>query len=155
MSVPADLAVPHAIPVPREPADDSPPVVGTLRAAAFAGALAQLIEARTLLREAEGAVRAQDRYATAYLAAVRAATALLTARDTPSRGTRLVSVWRLLREVLPEFGDWARFFATHSDRRVLADAGVPVVADGAADDLMLQAGTFVDAVGRSLSWAAR
>lgn len=151
MSVPTHLA----IPAPREPADDRRPVVGTLRAAAFAGAWAQLIEARTLLQEAERAARTQDRYATAYLAAVRAATALLTARDTPSRGPRLISVWRLLREVLPEFGDWARFFATHSDKRALAVAGVPVVADGDADDLMLRAGTFVDAVGRSLSWAAR
>lgn len=151
MSVPASLS----IPAPRPPGDDGLPAVGTVRSAAFAGALAQLIDARTCLHEAERAGRTQDRYAVAYLAAVRAANAVLTVRAVPSGKARPVSVWRLLRQVAPEFGDWAELFAAHSDRRVLAEAGVPIVTDGDADDLVLHAGTFVDAVGRSLSWVAR
>jgi hypothetical protein len=151
MSVPAYLSVP----APRPPADDSPPRLRTMRTESFAGALALLIDARTCLHEAERAVRTQDRYAAAYLAAVRAANAVLTARTAPPGNARPVSVWRLLRQVAPEFGDWAQLFAAHSDRRALAEAGVPIVPGSAADDLVLQAGTFVDAVGRSLSWVAR
>lgn len=151
MSIPANVSVP----APRPPADDSAPTLRTMRTEAFAGALALLIDARTCLHEAERALRTQDRYATAYLAAVRAANAVLTARTAPFGKGRPVSVWRLLRQVAPEFGDWAQHFAAHSDRRALAEAGVPIVADGDADDLVLRAGTFIDAVGRSLSWVAR
>lgn len=148
-------SAPLSLPAPRHPADDVPPTAGTVRTAFFAGAVALLIDARTCLREAERAERAQDRYAAAYLAAVRAAAAVLTAHSTPAANARPASVWRLLRATAPEFGDWAQLFAAHSDRRVLAEAGVPVVAGGDADELVARAGTFVDAVGRSLSWAAR
>lgn len=151
MSVPAY----QSIPAPRRPADDSPPGLRTVRTESFAGALALLNDARTCLHEAECRARAQDRYAAAYLAAVRAANAVLAARAAPSGKARPVSVWRSLRQVAPEFGDWAQVFAAHSERRVLAEAGVPIVAERDADVLVSCAGIFVDAVGRSLSWAAR
>lgn len=88
------------------------------------------------------------RYATAHLAALRAAAAVLAARARPAlpttrRRARPTSVWVLLAHVTPELGEWATFFATAAVKRAAAEAGLPrVVSDREADDLLRDAERF-------------
>lgn len=89
------------------------------------------------------------RYATAHLAALRAAAAVLAARATaaPGRRSRLTSVWVLLVLVAPELSEWAAFFAAGASKRAAAEAGIPrVVTAREADDLMRAAEQFVGVV---------
>lgn len=93
------------------------------------------------------------RYATAHLAALRAAAAVLAAwaRPEPRRRHRLTSVWALLAAVAPEFGEWAAFFATGASKRAAAEAGIPrAVTAREADDLVRAAEEFVNVVAGSL-----
>ncbi|MFG1659130.1 SAV_6107 family HEPN domain-containing protein [Micromonospora chersina] len=93
------------------------------------------------------------RYATAHLAALRAASALLAARARPTttgRG-RLNSVWALLAEVAPEMSEWAAHFADGAVKRAAAEAGIPRVVTGQqADDLLRAAEQFVTVVETAL-----
>src|SRR5690606_19138960 len=103
----------------------------------------------------EAAQTKQDglRYATAHLAALRAAAAVLAAwaRPEPRRRNRPTSVWALLAAVAPEFAEWAAFFATGASKRAAAEAGIPrVVTRGEADDLVRAAEEFVDLVAGAL-----
>ena len=89
------------------------------------------------------------RYATAHLAALRAAAAVVAARarPVPSRRSRLTSVWDLLTLVAPALGDWAAFFAASAGKRAAAEAGIPrVVTAREADDLLRAAASFVAVV---------
>ncbi len=90
------------------------------------------------------------RYATAHLAGLRAAAAVLAARATPKPGVRRAaptSVWVLLVQVAPELADWAATFANTTTKRAAAEAGIPrVVTASAADDMVRTAGMFVDTV---------
>ncbi len=90
------------------------------------------------------------RYATAHLAALRAAAAVLAARATPKPGVRRsepTSVWVLLVQVAPELADWATTFADTAGKRAAAEAGIPrVVTATEADDMVRTAGMFVDVV---------
>jgi hypothetical protein len=93
------------------------------------------------------------RYATAHLAALRAAAAVLAARARPEprRRQRLTSVWSLLAAVAPEFGEWAAYFATGASKRAAAEAGIPrAVTAGEADDLVRAADEFVNLVAGTL-----
>lgn len=84
------------------------------------------------------------RYATAHLAALRAAAAVLAARAHPVRqGGRIRSVWALLPVVAPQLQEWAAFFAANATKRAAADAGLPVVSQREADDLVRDVETFV------------
>ena len=88
------------------------------------------------------------RYPAAYLAALRAGAAVLAvrARPQPRRG-RTRNVWQLLAEVAPELGEWAAFFASCSDTRAAAEAGIArLVGTRDADDLLRQAEQFVELV---------
>ncbi|WP_239028873.1 SAV_6107 family HEPN domain-containing protein [Pseudonocardia acidicola] len=108
-----------------------------------------------LLRQAAGCLadghRATDpllRYPAAYLAALRAAAAVLAvrARPRPKRGASR-NVWQLLAEVAPELGEWAAFFASCSDTRAAAEAGIArLVSRREADDLLRQSEQFVGIV---------
>ena len=94
------------------------------------------------------------RYAEAYLAALRAGAAVLAVRTSPGRpdGRRRAggSVWQLITAVAPEFGEWAAFFAAASAVRASVEAGITrLVTDRSADDLVRQAGQFVE-LSRSL-----
>jgi uncharacterized protein (UPF0332 family) len=92
------------------------------------------------------------RYPAAYLAALRAAAAVLAvrARPRPRRGASR-NVWQLLAEVAPELGEWAAFFASCSDTRAAAEAGIArLVAQREADDLLRQAEQFVGVVRRAV-----
>jgi hypothetical protein len=146
MSVPARLS----IPAPRRAADDCPSAVSTVRPTPPAGALSMLAQARNCLQDAERTARPGERYAAAYLAAARAATAIVVVRSRQLGNARPASVWRLLDESAPEFSDWATFFAALSDRRAAAEAGIPGMSGADADDLLRRAVEFVDIVDRSL-----
>ncbi len=111
-------------------------------------ALGLLDQARRGLQEAAGLSVPAERYATAHLAALRAAAAVLAARtgpvDTRLRRRRPTSAWVLLTEVVPELGEWAAFFAAGAAKRAAAEAGVTrAVTAREADDLLRDAGTFL------------
>ena len=96
------------------------------------------------------------RYATAHLAALRAAAAVLAARARPEprRRNRLTSVWVLLAAVAPELGEWAAFFAAGAAKRAAAEAGIPrAVTAREADDLVRAADQFVEVAANSLGLA--
>ena len=106
----------------------------------------------------EAAVTSQDglRYATAHLAALRAAAAVLAVRAQPVPGARnrLTSVWALLIRVAPDLGEWAGFFAAGAAKRAAAEAGIPrVVSARDADDLLRAAEQFTAVVEVSLGLA--
>lgn len=99
----------------------------------------------------EAAVTRQDglRYATAHLAALRSAAAMLAARAQPAPGVRnrMTSVWALLTRVAPDLGEWAAFFAAGAARRAAAEAGIPrAVSARDADDLLRAAEQFTAVV---------
>jgi hypothetical protein len=108
-----------------------------------------LAMARRGLAEAEEQRADGLRYATAHLAALRAAAAVLAARarPAPTRRGKLTSVWVLLTMVAPELGEWATYFSASAGKRAAAEAGIPrVVTSREADDLTRAAESFVSVV---------
>ncbi|GAA2517426.1 SAV_6107 family HEPN domain-containing protein [Pilimelia columellifera] len=98
------------------------------------------------------------RYATAHLAALRAATAVLATRAQPSPRSRnrVTSVWALLILVAPELGEWAAYFAAGAAKRSAAEAGIPrVVTAREADDLLRATEQFVAVVEMTLGLSRR
>jgi len=117
-------------------------------------------ELLTLARRglAEAAQTRSDglRYATAHLAALRAAAAVLAAlaRPEPRRRGRVTSVWTLLSGVAPELSEWAAYFAAGAAKRAAAEAGVArVVSEREADALLRAAEQFVSVVAGALGLA--
>jgi SAV_6107-like HEPN len=113
-----------------------------------------LAAARRGLQEAAATVRPGERYATAHLAALRAAAAMLAARarpvDTTARG-RPRSAWALLPQVAPELTEWAAFFAASAGKRAAAEAGLPsAVTVREGDDMLRDAETFLALVETTL-----
>jgi hypothetical protein len=113
----------------------------------------ELLElARAGLTEAEETRAAGMRYASAHLAALRTAAAVLAARAIPATPTgrdrpRVSSVWSLIVLVAPELSEWASFFAAGASKRSAAEAGIPrVVTLQEADELVGVAGTFIRVV---------
>ncbi len=104
--------------------------------------------------EASNPGTAGQRYATAHLAALRAAAAVLAARARPAVGPRRrrpTSVWVLLASVAPELNEWAAFFAVGASKRAAAEAGIPrVVTAREADDLLRDAERFLAVVETTL-----
>lgn len=114
-----------------------------------------LADAGRGLGRAMRASDAADRYATAHLAALRAAAAVLAARARPVRGRR-GSAWELIARVAPEFSEWAAFFAAGSAKRQAAEAGLQrLVTAREADDMVRQVGAFLDLVDEALSSGPR
>jgi SAV_6107-like HEPN len=98
------------------------------------------------------------RYATAHLAALRAAAAVLAARAAPAapgrRSSRVSSVWSLLVLVAPELSEWATFFAARASKRSAAEAGIPrVVSAREADELMRAAEQFIAVIEVALGFS--
>lgn len=119
---------------------DGPPVARA--------ALGLLRQAGDALAEAHREPEPLRRYPAAYLAALRAASAVLAVRARPlaRRGAER-NVWQLLMQVAPELGEWAAFFASCSATRAAAEAGIArLVGRRAADDLLRQAEQFVGIV---------
>ena len=113
-------------------------------------ALDLLVQARYGLLEAAALSRPTERYATAHLAALRTAAAVLAARtqpESPRSGRRRSgprNAWDLLAEVAPELREWAAFFAAGAGKRAAAEAGaVGAVSDREADDLVRDVETFL------------
>ena len=116
-----------------------------------------LATARGGLAEAAQTRADGQRYATAHMAALRAAAAVLAARARPAapqRRSRVTSVWSLLVLVAPEFTEWASYFALGASKRAAAEAGIPrVVSPREADDLLRAAEQFVAVVETALGIA--
>lgn len=145
MTSPAGLS--PALPASRYP--DQPASRYPVRPAAAVQSL--LTAARGGLLEAAGLDRAADRYATAHLAGLRAAAAVLAARARPSapgpRRSRPTSAWVLLPAVAPELREWADFFAAGATKRAAAEAGLPGAASvREADDLVRAVEAFLAVV---------
>ncbi|WP_411105981.1 SAV_6107 family HEPN domain-containing protein [Streptomyces sp. cmx-4-9] len=127
------------------------------RSAAPPAALDLLAKARSGLAEAAALTRPGERYATAHLAALRAAAAVLAARGRPEpasgrRRPRIRSAWELLPEMAPELAEWSALFASGAERRARAEAGIADAASGRdADDLVRAVAMFVRLVERMLA----
>lgn len=116
-----------------------------------------LARAAGSLSEAVAAEDAATRYASAHVAALRAAAAVLAARARPDgdlgrrrrRGQR--NAWALLADVAPELTEWARFFAAGAAKRSAAEAGSSrSVTVREADDLVRDADRFLALVEHGL-----
>ncbi|MYW66234.1 hypothetical protein GTY65_19565 [Streptomyces sp. SID8379] len=140
-------------PSPTGPASDVHPVLR--RAGAPPAALDLLAQARAGLDEAEVLETANERYATAHLAALRTAAAVLAARGrpepTPKRRARIRSAWEVLPEIAPELAEWSALFAAGAGRRARAEAGIRDAASARdADDLLRDVAMFLRLVERML-----
>ncbi len=106
-----------------------------------------LADAGRGLGRAIRAVEPTDRYATAHLAALRGAAALLAARARPGGRGNQGNAWTLLARVAPDLGEWAAFFAAGSGKRQAAEAGITrLVSAREADDMVRQASAFLDLI---------
>ena len=125
--------------------------------AAPESALGLLAQAEAGLAAAELEEDAARRFAESYLAALRAAAALLAMRGRPHRArSRPMSVWTLLSSVAPELREWAAFFASCSATRASVQAGITrAVSPRSADDLVRQTGQFLELVSRLIRGAGR
>ena len=116
-----------------------------------------LAQAQSGLAEAEMDDLPARRFTEAYLAALRAAAALLALRGRPHRArSRPMSVWTLLASVAPELREWAAFFASCSATRASVQAGITrAVGTRSADDLVRQSGQFIELVTRAIRGTER
>ncbi|MGW7006294.1 SAV_6107 family HEPN domain-containing protein [Streptomyces sp. NPDC054933] len=135
------------------PPSDVHPVLRKM--AAPPAALDLLAQAHTGLDEAAVLETANERYATAHLAALRTAAAVLAVRGRPEptarRRQRIRSAWEVLPEVAPELAEWSALFASGATRRAKAEAGIPGAASWReADDLLRATGMFLRLVERLL-----
>lgn len=105
-----------------------------------------LASAARCLMDAGAAGSSGERYAAAHLTALRAAAAVLASRGRPNGRSRPRSVWDLLAAVAPEFAEWSAFFAAGAGKRAAAEAGLNVVTEREADDLMRDAEKFLELV---------
>ncbi|MFF3210602.1 SAV_6107 family HEPN domain-containing protein [Streptomyces sp. NPDC002886] len=127
------------------------------KSAAPPAALDLLTKAHEGLAEAALLTRPNERYATAHLAALRAAAAVLAARGRPEpvhprRRPRIRSAWEVLPEIAPELAEWSALFASGAARRARAEAGIAGAATGRdADDLVRAVAMFLRLVERMLS----
>lgn len=118
-------------------------------------ALDLIAQARVGLREASALPTPNERYATAHLAALRTAAAVLAARGRPEvhegHRARIRSAWEVLPEVAPELTEWSLLFAAGARTRARAEAGVDAAASARdADDLIRNVSMFVRVVERLL-----
>ncbi|MFG3057286.1 SAV_6107 family HEPN domain-containing protein [Streptomyces sp. NPDC048231] len=135
------------------PASDVHPVLR--RATAPPAALDLLAQAHAALEEAALLDTPNERYATAHLAALRTAAAVLAARGRPEptarRRARIRSAWEVLPEIAPELTEWSALFASGASRRARAEAGIQGAAGTRdADDLIRDVAMFLRLVERML-----
>ncbi|GAA1003911.1 hypothetical protein STXM2123_2129 [Streptomyces sp. F-3] len=136
------------------PASDVHPVLR--RTTAPPAALDLLARARAGLKEAMALPTPNERYATAHLAALRTAAAVLAARGrpetTPRQRARIRSAWEVLPEIAPELAEWSALFAAGAERRARAEAGIRgAVGPRDADDLIRDVAMFIRLVERLLA----
>jgi hypothetical protein len=126
------------------------------RAAAPPAALDLLGQAKRGLAEAAVLETPNERYATAHLAALRTAAAVLAVRGRPEpngrRRQRIRTAWEVLPEVAPELAEWGALFEAGAPRRARCEAGIQGAATWReADDLVRAAGMFLRLVERMLT----
>nr|WP_149179344.1 SAV_6107 family HEPN domain-containing protein [Streptomyces sp. TRM49041] len=126
------------------------------RSSAPPAALDLLAQARAGLAEASTLDSPNERYATAHLAALRTAAAVLAVRGRPETGPRgrrrIRSAWDVLPETAPELAEWSALFAAGATRRARAEAGIKGAATPRdADDLMRDVAMFLRLVERLLT----
>lgn len=95
-----------------------------------------------------------QRYATAHLAALRCAAAVLAARAV-SDGTRRskpASVWDWLIFVAPELTPWGEHFRASSATRAACEAGIPRVVTAAAAAMVQASEQFLALVETMLEY---
>jgi hypothetical protein len=120
----------------------------------LSAAAAQLLgQAHSGLAEAASCPDPGWRYATAHLAALRGAAAVLATRTRPESSRRRPrSAWVLIGQVAPELGEWAAFFAAGAAKRAAAEAGLSrAVTEREADDLVRDVGVFLTVVESTIS----
>lgn len=127
-------------------------VAGGGAAPASPGALSLLAQARRDLLDAEWEAEPAQKFATAYLSALRAAAAMLALRGRPHRQrAKPTSAWTLLGQIAPELAEWAVFFAAFSSTNAAVQSGITrVVSQRTADDLVRQTGQFLALVSRAV-----
>ncbi|NEA53510.1 hypothetical protein G3I60_04915 [Streptomyces sp. SID13666] len=81
------------------------------------------------LEEARSLRSPSEQYATAHLAALRAAAAVLAIRGRPEtvgarRRPRIRSAWEVLPEIAPELAEFSRYFGAGARTRARAEAGI-------------------------------
>ena len=135
------------------PTSDVHPVLR--RATAPPAALDLLAQARAGLEEAALLETPNERYATAHLAALRTAAAVLAAsgrtEPTVRRRAKSRSAWEVLPEIAPELTAWSALFASGAPRRARAEAGIRGAASTRdADDLIRDVAMFLRLVERML-----
>lgn len=135
------------------PESDIHPVLR--RATASPAALDLLTQAHIGLEEAAVLETPNERYATAHLAALRTAAAVLAVRgrpeETPRRRRRIRTAWEVLPEIAPELAEWSALFEAGAARRARAEAGIAGAATARdADDLLRAATMFLRLVERML-----
>ncbi|MFI0219568.1 SAV_6107 family HEPN domain-containing protein [Streptomyces lydicus] len=135
------------------PPSDVHPVLR--RAAAPPAALDLLAKAQHGLEEARTLETSNEQFATAHLAALRTAAAVLAVRGRPEttvrRRQRIRSAWEVLPEVAPELAEWSALFEAGAPRRAKAEAGIAGAASRRdADDLLRDAAMFLRLVERML-----
>ncbi|MFJ8665815.1 SAV_6107 family HEPN domain-containing protein [Streptomyces sp. NPDC093600] len=136
------------------PPSDVHPVLR--RTTAPPAALDLLAKAHAGLDEAATYDVPNERYATAHLAALRTAAAVLAARGRPEthprKRQRIRSTWEVLPEIAPELAEWSALFASGAERRARAEAGIAGAASRRdADDLIRAAAMFLRLVERMLA----
>jgi hypothetical protein len=124
-------------------------------ASAPPAALDLLDQARAGLEEASTLETPNERYATAHLAALRTAAAVLAVRGrpetTPRKRQQIRSAWEVLPEIAPELTEWSALFASGASRRARAEAGIEGAAGSRdADDLIRDVTMFLGLVERLL-----
>lgn len=135
------------------PASDVHPVLR--RASAPPAALDLLAQAQHGLDEAAAMETANERFATAHLAALRTAAAVLAVRGRPESSERrrraIRSAWEVLPEAAPELSEWSVLFSSGAQKRARAEAGIQgAVTWREADDLVRDTGVFLRLVERTL-----
>lgn len=113
--------------------------------------------ARRGLAATEHEASAGGRYVGAYLAASRAAAAVVAARGgVLARGRGSRSVWELLPQAEPILAEWAALFAAGAGKRAAAKAGLShAVSPRDANELLRDAETFVSIAESALAIPAR
>lgn len=117
------------------------------RPPAGSGTVLELVDrARESLLDACHSAVSTDRYVSAQLGALRAATALLASRPAVGRRSGPRDVWTVLAEGTPELREWSEFFALTSVRGALATRGRAHPTTREADDLVRQAEMFLELI---------
>lgn len=115
-----------------------------------------LRQSRALLDQAAATPDPGERFCAAHLSALRTAAAVLAmhGRSAGAR-RRLTSVWVRLEKGVPEYADWAAYFAAGAPIRSAVEAGaVSVLSPRAADDQLRAAGEFLAVVESSVGMLA-